>query len=124
MTPRRSRSVALAAALSLAATGCDAASATPVPGGDPARGAQVIAATGCGACHHIPGIAGANGMVGPPLDGVALRGMIAGEIPNSPENMMLWVLDPQAVERNTAMPNAHLDPRQARDVVAYLYMLH
>ncbi len=120
----RARWVVTAVAVTLGATACDPGSATPVPGGDPARGAQVIAATGCGACHHIPGIAGANGMVGPPLDGVALRGMIAGEIPNSPENMMLWVMDPQAVERNTAMPNAHLDPRRARDVVAYLYTLH
>lgn len=124
---RAHRLVLLAAATApLVAAGCSAGAdeATPVPGGSPERGAHAIAAAGCGSCHQIPGIAGASGMVGPPLDHIALRGMIAGELPNTPENMMLWVLSPQAVEPKTAMPNVHLDPATARDVVAYLYTLH
>jgi len=83
-----------------------------------------IAAMGCGACHHIPGIPGANGMVGPPLDNVAQRGILAGELANSPENMVRWIRDPQSVEPATAMPNLHIGEQSARDIVAYLYSLH
>src|SRR5579859_839272 len=52
-----------------------AAPAAPVPsgGGDPAVGAQLIQQKGCGTCHTIPGIPGANGAVGPNLAGVASR---------------------------------------------------
>lgn len=114
----------LAATLATSACRGSREAATPVPGGDAGRGARAIASAGCGACHHIPGIAGADGLVGPPLDNIAQRGMIAGELPNTPENMMLWVLSPQAIEPGTAMPNVHLDPATARDVVAYLYSLH
>lgn len=106
-----------------AAAACSSAGSAPIPGGSPDRGAQDIAAMGCGACHHIPGIAGANGLVGPPLDNVAERGMLAGEIPNTPDNMVQWIRDPQAVEPTTAMPNMHVDAQSARDIVAYLYSL-
>ena len=108
----------------LLAVGCSSHTSSVIPGGDPARGAQTIANMGCGACHHIAGIPGANGMVGPPLDNVAQRGILAGEIANTPENMAHWIRDPQSVEPNTAMPNLHVDERSARDIVAYLYSLH
>src|SRR5512142_2272077 len=39
-----------------------------VPGSDPGKAPQAIAAYGCGTCHAIPGIAGADGTVGPQLD--------------------------------------------------------
>jgi hypothetical protein len=32
-------------------------------GGDPRQGAKLIAQAGCGACHIVPGIEGANGLV-------------------------------------------------------------
>jgi len=107
-----------------AVSACSSTSASPVPGGDPARGARAMASMGCGACHHIDGIPGANGMVGPPLDNVAQRGIIAGEIANSPENMIRWIRDPQAIEPKTAMPNLGIDEQSARDIVAYLYTQH
>jgi cytochrome c2 len=116
--------VLASATATLAAAGCAPRTSPDVPGGDPDRGAQTIANMGCGACHHIAGIPGANGMVGPPLDNVAQRGILAGEIPNTPENMVSWIRDPQSVEPTTAMPNLHLDEQSARDVVAYLYSLH
>ncbi len=91
--------------------------------GNAQRGKQTIAAMGCGACHVIDGVAGAHGEVGPPLDGVARRAIIGGTLPNTRENMMLWIEDPPSIAPNTAMPNLGVTPQSARDIVAYLYTL-
>lgn len=96
---------------------------TPVAGGDPARGEAVIADKGCGSCHTIPGISGANGLVGPPLYWFSRRTYIAGELPNTPENLVHWVQSPKSIEPATAMPTIGLNDQQARDVAAYLYTL-
>ena len=92
-------------------------------GGDSRRGAEVIAQFGCGACHTIPGIRAANGLVGPPLYFFSRRTFIAGQLPNTPTNLARWVLDPPAIEPGTAMPKLGLSDQQARDVAAYLYTL-
>ena len=95
----------------------------PRTGGNASAGAVVIAQKGCGSCHTIPGIRGARGLVGPPLLFFSRRTMIAGELPNTPENLVSWVRSPQSVEANTAMPNLGLTDQEARDVAAYLYTL-
>ena len=97
--------------------------AATMTGGDPRIGRDIIARVGCGACHTIPGVAGANGLVGPPLTGIASRSYIGGVMPNTPENMMKWVLDPQAHSPKTAMPKLGLSDQEARDIAAYLYTL-
>jgi putative membrane protein len=111
----------------LALAACTRASAedggSAVRGGDPERGRRAVATYGCGSCHAIPGIPNAHGEVGPPLAGIARRSYIAGQLPNSPENMVRWVLDPPGVEPGTAMPKLVADERTARDVAAYLYTL-
>ena len=104
-------------------SGCVQRASAVVAGGDAARGRQYITTMGCGGCHDIKGIAGARGRVGPPLDGIASRSMIAGEAPNSPENMIRWIEDPQAIEPATAMPNLGVPEPVARDIAAYLYTL-
>lgn len=113
--------------LALLAAGCRggryAPSAQIVPGGSAQRGAEVIARYDCGSCHVIPGIDGAGGLVGPPLLWFARRTFIAGELPNTPANLIRWVRDPPSVEPGTAMPVLGLDEQQARDVAAYLYTL-
>ena len=114
---------ALVAASAVAGAGCQRAEAVAIPGGDPQRGKAAIAAMGCGACHVIGGMALAHGEVGPPLNGVARRAIIGGALPNTPENMMLWIQDPPAIAPNTAMPNLGVTPQSARDIVAYLYTL-
>ena len=78
---------------------------------------------GCGSCHTIPGIRGANGLVGPPLFWFSRRTFIAGELPNTPQNLVHWVQAPKTVEPATAMPTLGLNDQQARDVAAYLYTL-
>ena len=96
---------------------------TVATGGNPQRGKQIIVSFGCGACHTIPGIRTANGVVGPPLIFFSRRTMIAGELPNSPENLVRWIENPPAVEPKTAMPVLGLSNQQAHDVAAYLYTL-
>jgi cytochrome c len=95
----------------------------PATGGDAAQGKKVIVSYGCGACHTIPGIHAAKGVVGPPLYFWGRRTMIAGELPNTPENLVRWLKDPPSAEPATAMPKLGLSDQQARDAAAYLYTL-
>jgi cytochrome c2 len=92
-------------------------------GGSPSRGEALIRAYGCGSCHTIPRVAGAASTVGPNLQGIAARAYIAGVLPNTPENMMRWLMNPPAVDDKTAMPNLHVGAAEARDMAAYLYTL-
>ena len=92
-------------------------------GGDPIRGIGVIEQSSCGACHTIPGVRGAHGMAAAPLIWFSRRTFIAGEVPNTPENLVRWVRSPQSIEARTAMPAVGLSDQQARDVAAYLYTL-
>lgn len=91
--------------------------------GDPERGRDVIAQAGCGACHTIPGVVGADALVGPPLVEWSQRSFIAGNLENNPGNLARWIMDPQAVEPGTAMPDLDLTRQQVEDVVAYLFTL-
>jgi mono/diheme cytochrome c family protein len=100
-----------------------AAPVEATPDGDPERGAAVILQLGCGACHVIPGITGAKGLVGPPLDRMGKRVYIAGVLRNTPESMVTFLRDPQSVVPNGAMPKMDLDESQAQDIAAYLYTL-
>ena len=91
--------------------------------GIPDRGKEAIAKYGCGSCHEIPGVPGADGLVGPPLDKFSRRSYIAGELPNNADNLRRWIRDPQSVEPGTAMPNLGVSEREAQDITAYLYTL-
>jgi len=92
-------------------------------GGNAARGKELIRSYGCGACHTIPRVAGAEAIVGPSLQGEATRAYIAGVVPNTPENMIRWIMDPPSIDEKTAMPNLHVPPAAARDIAAYIYTL-
>ena len=116
----------LLAGVCLAAVGCTETLPTynaSVGGGNAQQGRQLIESKGCGSCHVIPGIQNAKGMVGPPLMFFSRRTMIAGELPNSPENLVRWLKNPPSVEPGTAMPDLGLTDSQANDVAAYLYTL-
>ncbi|MGI8841779.1 MAG: c-type cytochrome [Caulobacteraceae bacterium] len=116
--------VAAASALLLAA--CARASdapAWPAFGGNAGRGGTTITQAGCGACHEIPGVPQAVGLVGPPLTHFSRRTMIAGVLPNTPGNLIRWIRYPQSVVPGNAMPDSSLSEAQTRDVAAYLYSL-
>jgi cytochrome c len=92
-------------------------------GGDARLGRIEIRKYGCNTCHEISGIPGARGLIGPRLDGVAQRYYIAGELPNTPDNLMLWIEHPRQVEPHTAMPEMGVTEQDSRDIAAYLYTL-
>jgi len=117
------RLAALAVAALIVACARDSEYAHVVDGGNADRGRGLIRSYGCGSCHTIPGVRGANAFVGPNLDGIASRSYIAGVLPNDPENMVRWLKNPPAVDSKTAMPNLFLTERDARDIAEYLYRL-
>jgi cytochrome c len=97
--------------------------AAEMTGGDPARGRTAISRYGCSTCHTVPGVSGANGLVGPPLSQVASRVYLAGRLQNTPDNMIQWIQNPQGVDEKTAMPNLGVSDTDARDIASYLYTL-
>jgi cytochrome c1 len=92
-------------------------------GGDPHRGAAIVRTAGCAACHKVPGVRGAEGLVGPPLIDFGRRAFIAGRVANTPRNLVRWIHDPHDIDPETVMPRVGLDERQSRDVAAFLYTL-
>jgi cytochrome c len=103
--------------------GCGRPVPETVPAGDPKQGAILLSAHGCGACHTIPDVSGANGTIGPPLTGYAGRVYIAGKLPNQLDNLMRWIRAPQSIEPGTAMPNLPVNEAEARAMAAYLHTL-
>lgn len=95
--------------------------ARTLTGGDPARAPLWIRRFGCGGCHTIPGLPEADGQVGPALGHLRERVFIAGSVRHTPDNLVRWIVAPQAFSRDTAMPSTGIDEDQARDVAAYLY---
>jgi cytochrome c2 len=87
------------------------------------KGAKLIEANGCGSCHSIPGVNGAEGVVGPPLDNIGRRVYLAGILRNTPENMASWIQHPQAYVPGNAMPEMALTRDEAQAITAYLRTL-
>ena len=97
--------------------------AAELTGGDPGRGQVALRRRGCASCHTIPGVPGADGLVGPPLGGIASRVYIAGVLPNTPANLIRWIQMPRAVDEHTAMPNIGVTEAETRNIAGYLYTL-
>lgn len=119
--------IGVAMALACLAAACapprDPAPAARERIGDPAAGRALIEQVGCAACHEIPGVRGPRGRVGPSLEGVAGRSLIAGRHPNRPETLAAFIRNAPAFDPESAMPPMPLSPDQSRDVAAYLYSL-
>jgi cytochrome c len=78
---------------------------------------------GCGACHVIPGVSGARGQVGPPLDRYGRRVYIAGKLPRDEALLARWIADAPSLAPGTAMPKIDMTEAEARAMAAYLYRL-
>jgi cytochrome c oxidase subunit 2 len=84
------------------------------------QGEQIFMEMSCVSCHSINGTA-AHARVGPDLTHVAARGQIgAGMLDNTPDNMRLWLRNPQAVKPGVEMPNFEFTEDQVTAVGAYL----
>ena len=97
--------------------------ATLTGGGSARLGRIEIRKYGCNTCYEVSGVPGARGLIGPSLNGLGRRYYIAGELPNSPDNLMLWIQHPRQVEPHTAMPEMGVTEQDSRDIAAYLYTL-
>ena len=118
--------IALVALLAVVADAVDERSdlrvhAAAVTGGDPKRGEAMFIQYGCGGCHGLKHVRKATGAVGPPLDGLPIRAVLAGKLANNPSNVQAWIRDPQRVSPGTAMPDLNVGERDARDINAFLY---
>ena len=91
--------------------------------GDKERGRKLLKSYGCGSCHIIPGVAGANGKVGAPLDDWNARHYLAGKFINNPINLVQWIQTPESMEPTTIMPNLDVSEREAWDMARYLFSL-
>lgn len=112
------------AAVLVAGCGLGPAVRSPqVPEGDVAAGEAALETHGCGTCHAIPGVSGADGRVGPPLDHFGERAFIAGRLGNNQENLIRWIRAPQEVDPETAMPDLDVSEEDATNMSAYLLSL-
>ena len=117
---RRHLALLIALAIGIVLAGCRSSRLRTPAAGNANLGKFTIIRMGCGSCHAIPGIEGADGMVGPPLTHFGRRAIVAGLLPNSPDNLAYWVQHPQSVLPGNAMPDSELSDAQARNIAAYL----
>ena len=91
------------------------------PASDLAReGEANLTLGGCVACHTIRGT-DLEGKLGPDLTHMGSRKYIAaGILENTPENMRLWLSDPQGVKPGNTMVIPELTTEQLDSLVAYL----
>ena len=116
----------LAAAAVVVFAGCGEGQGVLRPGvpasWNPTRGHMLIEFYGCGACHVIGGVTNANGHVGPPLTSFRTRYRnIAGVLPNTPRNVVRWIMNPPRFLHDVDMPNLDVRRPGAQDIAAYLY---
>ena len=105
-------------------TVADATATPPAWKADPERGRTAMQVHGCLQCHMVEGIVGRPDLrVGPSLDDAGARKYIAGVLPNTPENMVRWIMNPQEVDPLSAMPDLGVNEDIARDMAAYLYKI-
>jgi cytochrome c oxidase subunit 2 len=67
----------------------------------------------------------ANGRFGPDLTHLMSRDTLAsGAVPNTPENLHLWIQNPDAIKPGCLMPAMALTDHELDAVTAYLLTLH
>jgi cytochrome c oxidase subunit 2 len=87
------------------------------------EGRRVFETTACINCHAIRGTA-ANGRFGPDLTHLMSRQTIAsGAVPNTPENLRLWIQNPDAIKPGSLMPAMELSAAELNSLVLYLETL-
>jgi cytochrome c1 len=117
------RMVAAVAFVPALVAGCAEPHAISTVKGDARAGRAAIERHQCGACHTIPGIADARGLVGPPLGAYRHRVYLAGKLPQDPALLARWIQDAPSLSPQTAMPSTTVTDQEARDIVAFLYQL-
>jgi cytochrome c oxidase subunit II len=97
--------------------------------GQAQAGAKIWANAPCAICHTIKGVSGFSkeysyGFRGPDLTHFGSRRTMAGSIlDNTPQNVALWIKNPDALKPGANMPTLGLDSKQLNDLAAYLESL-
>lgn len=88
-------------------------------------GRQAFIEQGCGGCHSVRGLAGANGDLGPDLTHVGSRLSIgAGWLDGSVGNLAGWIASSQHIKPGNRMPSFdRLDGKTLRSLAAWLESL-
>jgi len=87
------------------------------------EGQRIFKATACINCHGVTGTV-ADGSFGPDLTHLMSRETIAsGAAPNTPENLRLWIQNPDAIKPGSKMPAMGLSDQELDAVTAYLATL-
>ena len=87
------------------------------------EGQRIFETTACINCHAVSGTA-ANGRFGPDLTHLMSRDTIAaGAAPNTPENLRLWIRNPDAIKPGSLMPAMQLSEQELDALTAYLETL-
>ena len=90
-----------------------------VPGADE----RLFINKGCARCHSVVAREPSSGK-GPSLAHLMTREFLGGGISrNTPENLMLWLTDPQAAKPGNRMPNTPLTADERRTLLGYLESL-
>ncbi len=96
-----------------------------VPGCEPdaadERAQLLMRDYGCTACHVVPGTSGPHGATGPPLVEMAEQSYVAGVAPNTLEALAAFIVDPQATDPRSAMPQLGVSREEALAMARYLY---
>jgi cytochrome c oxidase subunit II len=98
-------------------------------GGAAGAGAKVFANAPCAICHTVRGVSGFStqytyGFRGPDLTHFGSRTTMAGSIlDNTPQNVALWIRNPDAVKPGANMPTLGLSGQDLNNLVAYLESL-
>jgi len=85
------------------------------------RGEIVLRQYACHACHRIDGVVGPDTYVGPPLVDWRSRRYIAGTLPNTPDNLVRWIVNPANVSPETLMPDLGVTNAHAREMADFLF---
>jgi cytochrome c oxidase subunit 2 len=87
------------------------------------QGRHIFETTACINCHAVAGTV-ANGRFGPDLTHLMSRDTIAaGAAPNTPENLRLWVRNPETFKPGCLMPAMELNDQDLDALTAYLVTL-
>lgn len=105
-----------------AASSVDAECPKPTTAGEYAteRAQMMLRQYACDNCHQIEGMVGPLTHIGPSLRHWRERKYIAGILPNTRENLVRWIVDPQGVSPHTLMPDLDVIEPHAEHMARYL----
>ena len=89
----------------------------------PQVGQAVFEHQACISCHTVAGTV-ATGRYGPDLTHLMSRATLAaGAAPNTQEQLLRWITDPNQIKPGSLMPAMHLTDRENEQITAYLLSL-